>query len=502
VLKELIENSIDAGARRVEVEIEEGGVRLCRVRDDGGGIERDELALRCRGTRPARSRRSTISSASARWVSRRGVAEHRFGLAHAAGLAQSRMRTRYAIDADNGRSPRRAGRASGRNDVEVRDLFFNVPARRKFLRAERTETHTSRAWSSGWRSLASRSRFSLSRRAARSPIIPRDVTRRTRAARRASSRRQFIANALYVEHSRRVVRLTGCCVSRLTRERSPICNSSISTVRHAADPTRRERDPSRYRDVMFHGRHPAFVLFMGAGPDAGPIQRTAREARSAVPATVGTCTISCSLGRARACATRMPVRRCGAAAHGTQIRCCRRLRLPSTNWPAKGQSSFGLRVAEPRPLAYIHTAVAREAALRCRRRWTRRAPPLGFALAQLHGIYILSQAPDGLILVDMLRTRAHHLTKNVRRHWRRPIASQPLLASGVDFGRFGGSGFIRGTCRDARSRRTRSRAFGADERTGALGARVLAPLDLDELVRRIGADLSARRRPLAVSKRR
>ena len=194
-LKELIENSIDAGARRIDVEIEDGGARLCRVRDDGGGIERDELALAL--SRHATSKITTIDD-----LERVGTLGFR-GEALPSIASVSRMRLRLAQrrrDASAMRSAPTMAQVSALEPaahpvgttVEVRDLFFNVPARRKFLRAERTETqHIARMVERLALVALRASRFVAHGRAsARSPTIRAAASRlRARAPRRADRRR-------------------------------------------------------------------------------------------------------------------------------------------------------------------------------------------------------------------------------------------------------------------------------------------------------------------------
>ena len=143
VVKELLENSLDAGATRITVEVEQGGVRLIRVRDNGSGIHPDDLAL-------ALSRHATSKIAS--FDDLQHVASLGFrgeALPSIASVSRLTLTSRVAGSGDRLARHRRwrrrgrrtlAGLASGRaRTVEVRDLFFNVPARRKFLRGERTE---------------------------------------------------------------------------------------------------------------------------------------------------------------------------------------------------------------------------------------------------------------------------------------------------------------------------------------------------------------------------
>ena len=497
VLKELIENSIDAGARRIEVEIEEGGVRLCRVRDDGGGVERDELVLAL--ARHATSKITTIDD-----LERVGSLGFRGeALPSIASVARMRMVSRsagaglaYAIDADNGQvtAPAPAAHPVG-TTVEVRDLFFNVPARRKFLRAERTETqHIARMVE---RLALSRFEIAFSLTVGRRLLADYPVARTREERERRVAQvvgDEFIANALYVEHESAGCRLTGWLCQPTYARAQPDLQHFYLNGRMLRDRLVASAIRLGYRDVMFHGRHPAFVLFMELDPtqvdvNAHPaklevrfrdgrhvhdflfrsVERALRDTYAGAPGAAPPPTDADSLLPSQS----------PAAAHG----------IPRM-WPVRGHSSFGLRIAEPPHPGY--TAVARDAAASMSTQVDTQAPPLGFALAQLHGIYILSQAPDGLILVDM--HAAHERTTYERMKaalGSGPIASQPLLVP-VSIGVTAAEADL-----FEEHAATLARAGLEVVRSGPAGVQVravpafLAPQDLDELVRRIGADLTA-----------
>src|SRR3569623_771090 len=141
VVKELVENSLDAGARRIEIDIEEGGARLIRVRDAGGGIGAEELPL-------AISAHATSKISSFVDLERVGTLGFRGeALPSIASVSRFSLTSRPAeqehasrIEVEGGKpmSAKPAQHPVG-TTIEVRDLFYNVPARRKFLRAERTE---------------------------------------------------------------------------------------------------------------------------------------------------------------------------------------------------------------------------------------------------------------------------------------------------------------------------------------------------------------------------
>ena len=436
VIKELIENSVDAGAKRIEVEIEEGGVKLIRIRDDGKGIERDELALAL--SRHATSKITTIDDLErVATLGFRGEA-----LPSIASISRMRLVSRvpgaaqaYAITSDNGvlSDVAPAAHPFG-TTVEVRDLFFNVPARRKFLRAERTETqHITRMIERLALSCFTTS-FSLQvgrKTVADYPVASTQIEREKRVA--AIVGDEFMANAMFVEHESAGCKLTGWLCQPTYARAQPDLQHFYLNGRTLRDRLVASAIRLGYRDVIFSGRQPAYVLFMQIDPaqvdvNAHPAKlevrfRDGRHVHDFLFRTVERVLRDTYAGAATAAAAPASISTFMPA-------------ISSSMWPARGptqsyearsfgagQASLGLRVTEPAPVATTDAAESIE-----RFEQAVDTPPLGYAMAQLHGIYILAQAPDGLILVDM--HAAHERTTYERMKSALAdggIASQPLL---------------------------------------------------------------------------
>ncbi|MCP4408362.1 MAG: DNA mismatch repair endonuclease MutL, partial [Gammaproteobacteria bacterium] len=213
VLKELLENSLDAGATQIDIEVEQGGVRRLKVRDNGCGIPRDELSL-------ALSRHATSKIADYRDLTHVSSLGFR-GEALPSIASVSRLRLTSCTDSDsNGwcvegdggdhiERPRPAPHAVG-TTVEVRDLFFNVPARRKFLRKERTEFNHMDSLVS--RIALSRFDVALDLRHNQRSIRQYRVARKRQAMEQrlgdvCGSR--FVQQSVYIEHSGSGLRLRG-----------------------------------------------------------------------------------------------------------------------------------------------------------------------------------------------------------------------------------------------------------------------------------------------------
>lgn len=502
VLKELIENSLDAGSRRIEIEIEDGGSKLCRVRDDGCGIERDELAL-------ALSRHATSKIASIDDLERVGTLGFRGeALPSIASVSRTKITSRtagspmgYCVSSDNGRltdlepAPHSVG-----TTVEVRDLFFNVPARRKFLRAERTETqHITRMVE---RLALSRFETAFSLSASRRslgdfPAATSQIERERRVAQIVGD--EFMANALYVEHEASGCKLTGWLCQPTYARAQPDLQHFYLNGRMLRDRLIGSAIRLGYRDVMFHGRHPAFVLFMDIDPrqvdvNAHPAKlevrfRDGRYVHDFLFKTVERVLRETYAGAAAAAPPPTDANSIMPAAESVSM------------WPMRGpnQATLGLRVSESPPPAYFHRpapsyqpsfAPAADAPAQTSAP-APETPPLGFALAQLHGIYILSQAPDGLILVDM--HAAHERTTYERMKTALAnggVASQPLLVP------------LSVSVSPAEAEVLDEHASALNKlgldivRSGPASVQIravpafLAAKDLDELLRRISADLS------------
>ena len=143
VVKELVENALDAGARNVTVEIREGGSELIRVTDDGSGMDREDATLAVLRHATSKIRcQADLEAHRHAGLSRRGAALDRLGLALSAGdphAARPSRGPRWSVEAGGPASVSPIGCATG-TSIEVRDLFFNVPARRKFLKSKATES--------------------------------------------------------------------------------------------------------------------------------------------------------------------------------------------------------------------------------------------------------------------------------------------------------------------------------------------------------------------------
>ena len=273
VVKELVENALDAGARRIDIDLEEGGVRLIRVRDDGAGMQADDLPLAIQ--RHATSKIASLDDLEAvatlgfrgealpsiASVSRFMLASRRDGDAHGT-----------ALQVEGGRVGAPTPKAHPRGTtVEVRELFYNVPARRKFLRAERTELGHIEEW---LRSLA------LAR-----PDVELRVSHNGRPSRRYKGDTElglgggfpgerlvetlgadFAKSVLQLDHSGAGLRLRGWIAQ-------PAYNRASADQQYLYVNGRAVRDRSvshairqAYADVLFHGRHPAYVLFLELDP--------------------------------------------------------------------------------------------------------------------------------------------------------------------------------------------------------------------------------------------
>ena len=407
VVKELIENSLDAGAQRIEIDIEDGGARLIRVRDDGSGIDAEDLAL-------AISAHATSKIASFEDLEKVGTlgfrgealpsiaSVSRFALTSRTATAENAIR----IEVDGGKphSQRPAQHAPG-TSVEIRDLFYNLPARRKFLRAERTEfNHIDDLV----RSIAL-ARHAVEIRLSNNGKVVR-LYKPLRDAAEASRRvadvlgEDFVGNSLRVEHSGAGMRLSGW-VGQPTASRSQAdqqyfhVNGRLVRDRVVAHAVRQA-----YADVLFHGRHPAFVLFLELDPqgvdvNVHPAKSEVRFRESRLVHDFLYRSLHEALAGARAGmqtpdeASPVPV-----ASESMQRPFLRH------------QSGFRLGVGEPLAdyAALLGTPSATAAAAYRDNLVPGMAdatdidiPPLGFAIAQLHGVFVLAQNAQGLILVDM-----------------------------------------------------------------------------------------------------
>jgi DNA mismatch repair protein MutL len=436
VVKELVENSLDAGATRIRVVLEQGGKRAIRVHDDGEGMRRGELAL-------ALQRHATSKIASLEDLERVATMGFRGeALPSIASVARLDLASRHASE-DHGWLVRvRRGEVSEAEPaalqsgtrVDVEDLFYNVPARRKFLRTERTEFSQA--------DLLLR-RFALGRFDVGFELEHngRTVSALPPAAGEGEKERRlqrvvgadFIEHAIRIDEQRGSIGLSGWVAEpRYNRAQADrqffFVNGRAVRDRLVAHAVR-----SAFQDVLYHGRHPAFVLFLALPPEAvdvnvHPQKHEVRFRDSRAIHDFLYSTLHRALADAGAGAVRPGADLPGAAVSGPG---------PAPGGVPSGQGLHGgfgaaggspgmaLPVAEQMSAYAVVMGPAAEAGAENE---GGEIPPLGFALAQLHGVYILSQNEQGLVMTDMHAAHERITYERLKeRHDRGAVRSQRLL---------------------------------------------------------------------------
>ena len=431
-LKELLENSLDAGSTEIRVHLELGGTQLIRVADNGVGIDAAQLNL-------ALARHATSKIASLEDLER--VASLGFrgeALASIASIARVRLASRaydatlaYEIRAD-GAAPSdvQPTALTAGTTLEVRDLFFNTPARRKFLKSAATEyAHCNDVFQ----------RIALAR-----PDVSFSLHHNDRAVQlwRGQDMAERITAVLGADFNQAAVRVaeTAAGLSVHGMSALPAYSRASRDAQYMFVNGRFVRDKllahalkQAYHDILHHDRHPAYCLFLTLDPalvdvNVHPAKTEVRFRDSRAVHQFIYHALNKTLAGRAGDSPAATVQLGATTADTTHISSAT---MPSYAPPASYtppyQAAMPLGIAQPAnyydlmmrnatppstPLASIDT----------------NTHPLGYALGQLHGIYILAQNQAGLVLVDMHAAHERIMYEKFKTAFdQQTIASQPLL---------------------------------------------------------------------------
>jgi DNA mismatch repair protein MutL len=402
-LKEILENSLDAGATDIQIDLEQGGVKRIRLSDNGIGIARDELVLAL--TRHATSKIASLADLEqVASLGFRGEA-----LASIAAIARVQLTSRSAdaehawvVQAEGGRlsAPAPAARAIG-TTIDIQDLFFNTPARRKFLKTEATEyAHCAET---------------VRRLALANPGTAFTLTHNGRVQLRlnaepAHSRvRQVLGeafkhNTIAVDAAAGMLRVSGWVIRPSAATASRDSQHVFVNGRYVRDKLIVHALKEAYRDVLHHQLNPAYCLFISLPPDGVDVNVHPAKTEIRFRDSRG---VHQFLFHAVERLLSAPV------AADTKPGEAQASAGPASRAPyvAPQQTSMPLQVAEA--MAFYAPLAAPSGGAP----WAAQgvtpaaqpfpdsgqgdAPPLGYALGQLHGVYVLAQNAQGLVLVDM-----------------------------------------------------------------------------------------------------
>jgi DNA mismatch repair protein MutL len=432
-LKELLENSLDAGAQAISVELAAGGVKQVTVIDDGSGIGRDELKLAL--ARHATSKITSLDDLEhVASLGFRGEALASIASVSRMELTSRRVEERHAFrvtaEGPTLGTPEPATLARGTR-IDVRELYYNTPARRKFLKSEQTEfAHCEEAFR---RIALSRPdvAFSLTHNGrVRLQVKPQPLAARVAAV----LGDEFAAGALPVEESGGQIAIRGAISSPSHAKGTRDAQYFFVNGRCIRDKLVAHAIRQAYADVLHHDRHPAFVLFLDIDPqlvdvNVHPAKAEVRFRDSRAVHQFIFHALHKTLSRSA-----------GDAAPA--------LAAPSPSFPLsssatsaapiyRNQGAMTLGIAQPAG-AYAtlfaprstpdNTATLPQAAVVPALPPSGDEHPLGFALAQLAGIYILAENRNGLIIIDMHAAHERIMYEKLKTALDgRTIPMQPLL---------------------------------------------------------------------------
>ncbi len=451
VVKELLENSLDAGATRLDIDVEDGGIKLIRIRDNGGGVEQDDLPLTI--ARHATSKIRDLDDLE-------GVATLGFrGEALASISSVSRLALTSSADQSGaGWKVQAEGRDmeavivpaahSQGTTVEVRDLFFNTPARRKFLRTDKTEfSHLEEVVK---RLALSHFGVGFTLRHNQKVVhalkpASDELEQDRRVASLCGS--AFIDSAVRIDTQTTGLRLWGWLgLPTFSRSQADLQYFFVNG-RSVRDKVVNHAVRQAYQDVMYHGRHAAYVLYLELDPKGVDVNvhptkhevrfRESRQVHDFLFRTLHRAIAELTPADVQPAATLVTAP--GPQATGIsagEFREQTRLHLPqqaaTSPWQVQETMQAYQRLhpdrSEPDSLStqiHIRTETVRPPESTGD---SSAIPPLGFALAQLHGIYILAENQSGLILVDMHAAHERITYERLKASWDEDkIRSQPLL---------------------------------------------------------------------------
>lgn len=430
VVKELLENALDAGATQIDLEIEQGGSKRIRIRDNGCGIPKEELSLAL--SRHATSKITSLDDLEhIRSLGFRGEALPSIASVSRLTISSQSKNSKESWKlAGNGGDdfddPEPAAHPQG-TTIDVRDLFFNVPARRKFLKTEKTEF---RHLEDVVKKIAlSRFKTAISLKHGSKTVLHLQA-----ANDRASSERRvaeifgpaFMEQSLYIEYEAAELRLWGWVgLPTFSRSQADLqyfyVNERIIRDRIVTHAVRQA-----YQDVLYHGRHPAYLLFLELDPDkvdvnAHPtkhevrfrearlvhdfLYRTLHKALADIRPSdnLNSNTLQSETSNLNSSTANNAQQQATYPFQNTQGNLSIPVREQMAVYqqlhqtPPQQSNPFIASIPSGAGFSPSSLAVQTEKSIDD----TGEIPPLGFALAQIHRIFILAENAQGLIVVDM-----------------------------------------------------------------------------------------------------